>query len=138
MCELNVTESARKNAGAEDQLPKMSQNCAPRCGTRAIRKLKSLTTGGVGPFFEVRARKICTTLWREKGLEVKAVKNRSGSALFEVDFRKKRLHHAVARKTSNSLKHQGLGTFIEVQNVFCVASAMLSTCHKICGRHKVS
>ena len=39
---------------------------APRCGTRAIWRSKSLKTGGGGPFSEVETRKICTEVARER------------------------------------------------------------------------
>ena len=42
---------------------------------RAIRKSKSLKTGGVGALLEVQLRKICTTPARESDSEVKIVKN---------------------------------------------------------------
>ena len=43
---------------------------APGCGERAIRKSKSLKTGGVRAFLEVQVCKICTTLRRESDFEV--------------------------------------------------------------------
>ena len=49
----------------------MSTKFATRCGARAIWKSKLLNIVGFG----VELRKICTTLWRDIGLEVKIVKN---------------------------------------------------------------
>ena len=60
---------------AEGRLPKMSPKFAPRCGAREIWKSKSSKTGSVGAPLEVEGQKICTSLWRESGLEVKIVKN---------------------------------------------------------------
>ena len=52
----------------------MSPKFAPRCGTRAIRKSKSLKTGMFGRLFEVQAARICTAMWGESGWEAKTVK----------------------------------------------------------------
>ena len=52
-----------------------STKFAPRLRARAIRKSKSLKTGGVGALLEVELRKVCTTPTRENDLEVKIVKN---------------------------------------------------------------
>ena len=66
---------SEKRGGAKDRLPKMSTKFAPRLRARAIRKSKSLKTGGVGALFEVELDKICTTPARESDSEVKTVKN---------------------------------------------------------------
>ena len=65
---------SEKRGGAKDRLPKMSTKIAPRLRARAIRKSKSLKTGGVGALLEVELDKICTTPARESDLEVKIVK----------------------------------------------------------------
>ena len=52
----------------------ISTKFAPRLRARAIRKSKSLKTGGVGALLEVDIDKICTTPARESDLEVKIVK----------------------------------------------------------------
>ena len=66
---------SEKRGGAKDRLPKMSTIFAPRLRARAIRKSKSLKTGGAGALLEVGVRKICATPPRESDLEVKIVKN---------------------------------------------------------------
>ena len=48
---------------------------APGLRARAIRKSKRVKSCGVGALFEAEVCKICTTLWRESGLEAKIVKN---------------------------------------------------------------
>ena len=55
---------------------------APRCGAKAVWKSKSLKLEGFGALLEVQLRKICTTLWRESGLEVKTVKNWRSRGVF--------------------------------------------------------
>ena len=66
---------SEKRGGAKDRLPKMSTKFAPRLRARAIRKSKSLKTGGVGALFEVELDEICTTAARESDSKVKIVKN---------------------------------------------------------------
>ena len=72
-----------KTGVAEDRLPKMSPNFAPRLRARRVWKSKSLKIGGVGAFFEVQVAKICTTpareVWKSKSLKTGSV-----GALFEV------------------------------------------------------
>ena len=59
-----------------------STKFAPRLRARAIRKSKSLKTGGVGALLEVELDKICTTPARETDLEVKIVKNWHAGSTF--------------------------------------------------------
>ena len=54
--------------------PRCQQNLH-HCGARAICKSTSSKIEGPGARFQVEPRKICTTLWRESGLEVKIVKD---------------------------------------------------------------
>ena len=94
--------------GSEHFWKLTSTKFAPRLRARAIQKSKSLKTGGAGALLEVELRKICTTPARESDLEVKIVKT------------------------------DGLGTFFEVQSVFRVAGAGISTRCKIRGRRRSS
>ena len=57
--------SSEKRGGAKDRLPKMSTKFAPRLRARAIWKLKSLKTVGVGALLEIELGKNCTTPARE-------------------------------------------------------------------------
>ena len=66
---------SEKRGGAKDRLPKVSNKFAPCLRASAIRKSKSLKTGGVGALFEVELGKICTTPARESDSKVKIVKN---------------------------------------------------------------
>ena len=66
--------NSSERAGAEDRLPKMSPEFAPRLRARAIWKSKSLKTESPGALFEVQVAKICTTPARESDSEVKTVK----------------------------------------------------------------
>ena len=74
--------SSEKRGGAGDRLPKMSTKFTPRCGARAIWKSKSLRHRGFGALLDVELRKICTTLWRESGFEVKTVKTPGARGVF--------------------------------------------------------
>ena len=92
-----------------------------------------------GAFLEVDMCKICTTPARESDLEVKIVKTpwvRSTSG----SWASEKLHPACAAAIwkSKSLKHQGLGTFLEVESPFCVAGAGNSTACIIRGRRRSS
>ena len=131
---------SEKRGGAEDRLPKMSTKFAPRLRARAIWKSKSLKHRGFGALLEVDIDKICTTPARESDLEVKIVKTWQGSEHFwKLSFAKfaPRLRARTIRK-SKSLKHQGLGTFLEVESVFRLAGAGIATRCKIRGRRRSS
>ena len=68
--------------GADGFLKFKPPKVAPRCGTRAIWKSKSLKAGGVGALFEIQVE-ICTGLRRESDLEVKIVKARGRRSDFD-------------------------------------------------------
>ena len=88
---------------------------------------------------EVEAAKICTTPARDNDLEVKIVKKmlktESLGRFLEVEVAK--ICTTPARRKSKSLKHQGLGTFFEVQNAFRVVGAGISTQHPHKNRSNV-
>ena len=92
-----------------------------------------------GALLEVELRKIRTALARESDSEVKIVKNcwHAGSTFEKLSSAKfaPRLRARSIWK-SKPLKHQVLGTFLEVENAFRVAGAGLSTCCKIRGRRR--
>ena len=74
--------------GSEHFWKLISTKFAPRLRARAIWKLKSLKTGGVGALLEVDIDKICTTPARENDLAVKIVKLEGFGGLLEVELRK--------------------------------------------------
>ena len=92
---------SEKRGGAKDRLPKMSKKFAPRLRARALRKSKSLKTGGIGALFEVQVGKICTTPARESDLEIKIVKNWEPRNTFWSSSRQN-LHRACARERFGS------------------------------------
>ena len=68
-------EVGPKNGSCEGSAAQDVEKFAPRLRGRAIRKSKSLKTGGVGALLEVEVPKMCTTPARESDSEVKIVKN---------------------------------------------------------------
>ena len=104
----------------------MSPKFAPRLRARAIWKSKSLKADGVGAFLEVEVGKICTTPARESDLEVKIVKADGVGAVLEVEVSRLR---ASAIWKPKSLKHRVLGPLLEVQSLFRMAGAGISTQH---------
>ena len=109
----------------------MSTKFAPRLRARAISKSKSLKTGMFGALLEVELDKICTTPARESDSEVKIVKTWHARSTLP------RLRARTIWK-SKPLKHQALGTFLEVESPFCAAGAGNSTACKIRGRRRSS
>ena len=93
---------SEKRGGAKDRLPKMSTKFAPRLRAGAIRKSKSLKTGGVGALLEVDVCKICTTSARESDSEVNVVKNRRCRTVLEVDMCK--MCTTSARESDSEVK----------------------------------
>ena len=75
--------SSEKRGGAEDRLPKMSTQFAPRLRVRAIGNSKSPKIEGFGTCFEVELHKNCTTPARAKSLRLQGF-----GTLFEIEFRK--------------------------------------------------
>ena len=95
--------------------PNLHHACArERFGNQNRSKLRAS-----GDFWKLKSPKVCTTPARESDLEVKVVKNWHGRSTFGSSSRQN-LHHACARTIWNPkpLKHQGLGTFFEVQSWF--------------------
>ena len=98
-----------------------SAKFAPRLHARAIRKSKSLNTGGVGALLEVELRKICTTPARERFLRKK--KKRHHAACSE-HFWKLRFAKFAPRLRARAiwkpkpLKHQGPGTSFRFKVLF--------------------
>ena len=76
------SQNRQKLACSEHFCKLSSTKLAPRLRARAIRKPKSLKTGGVGALLEVELRKICTTPARESGLKVKIVKTPGARDVF--------------------------------------------------------
>ena len=133
-----VASKARKGrseerGGAKDRLPKMSTKFAPRLRARAIWKSKSLKTGMFGELstkFAPRLR--ARAIWKSKSLKLEGPVGNWAFVKIAT-----RLRARVIRK-SKSLKTDGLGAFSEVQSVFRVAGAGISTRCKMRGRRRSS
>ena len=154
-------KSAPKNEG---RLPKMPPKFAPRCGEEAIRKSKRLKTDGFGGLLKLDSEKFtprcgARAIWKSKSFKAgstrqnlhhvvarerfgsqKSWKTERFGRLFEIQIRKKFAPRCGARAIlkSKPLRHQVLGTFLEVQDAFRVAGARISTRYKIRGRRRAS
>ena len=109
---------------------------APRLCATAISPSKSLKHRGFGP---VERGKICTTPARDGDFTVNIVKAPWVGALLEVELRK--ICAALRTRAvwkSKSLKTEGVGLFLEVENAFRAAGAGISTRCKLPGRRRSS
>ena len=109
----------------------MSPKFEPRLRARAISKSSA---------FQVKLRKICTTLWRENDLEAKIVENWHAQSTF-LKFSAAKFAPGLRARAiwkSKLLKTDCLGTFLEVQSLFRVTGAGISRHCKIRGRRRSS